>query len=307
MAKLDTREPVVAAFEIGEGVVQLPRADRLGSAEVELAALHRRSAHRHAALVGVQDGLPWGAENDRVHGVRADRQIGMHAAAVGTGLAADVGRRRRHAETFVGEGVLDAEPERERIAGLRTQRVLDDSAVRFALAHRPGDPAHETVDRVLGLGLVERELMPPPPELVPAVLDPVRPRDEHLAAAGSRDLVGGVAIEQVEASDRVRAQPAADLDHHDTLLARGDLDLLTGGKRTVRHAAGRPSRRSPTRSEFAIAVNAGLAAPIDGGTPPTRSLTDIGARSRRIRCRTNTGTRTFSRAGAAPAERSAPL
>src|SRR5262245_24877110 len=51
MPELDAGEPVVAALEVGEGVVDLGGPDRLRGEEVVLRALDALGAHRDATLV----------------------------------------------------------------------------------------------------------------------------------------------------------------------------------------------------------------------------------------------------------------
>src|SRR6185503_18763562 len=57
------------------------------------------------------------------------------------------------------ERVLDAEPDGERIAGLRVDDVLHHHSTRLALADAPWRPAGQTVNRVGMRGLGERELV----------------------------------------------------------------------------------------------------------------------------------------------------
>ena len=116
------------------------------------------------------------------------------------------------------------------------QRVLHHDAVWLSLDGGPQRPAHEPVDRIPALRLVEQQLMLPPVELVAAVLHPVRERDQNLSAAGGADLVGPVTVEDVAAARRVVAEPAADLHDHRTLVVQRDLELLA--RRSYRrHAA----------------------------------------------------------------------
>ena len=63
------------------------------------------------------------------------------------------------------------------------QRVLHHHPVLRAVAGDPRTPADEAVDRVLLLDVVEGELVVLAVEAVAAVLNPVRPRDQNLAAA----------------------------------------------------------------------------------------------------------------------------
>ena len=113
----------------------------------------------------------------------------MGAAAVGTSLGAEVGRGRRDAEPALRECVLDPQLERERIAGLRIEHVLHDDTAPVVFGRPPGSVADEPVDGVSALGLGERQLMTTPVELVRAVLNAVRPRNEHLPPPGRRQLV----------------------------------------------------------------------------------------------------------------------
>jgi hypothetical protein len=59
------------------------------------------------------------------------------------------------------------------------------------------------VDRVAVFRLVQRELVAPPVELVAAILQPVRPRDQRLAPARGAHLVGPVSVDKLPAAGRV--------------------------------------------------------------------------------------------------------
>src|SRR4029077_4644518 len=133
-------------------------------------------------------------------------------------------------------------------------------------AHRPGDPADEAVDRVAGLALAERQLVPRACELVGAVLDPVGPRHEQLPPPGAGHLLRSVAVQQLATAGLVGAQAGTHLRDHDAVIPGAKLDLLPGRRAVAHPAPMRSSRWSPTRREFAIAVSAGLTAPIDGKT-----------------------------------------
>src|SRR5262249_28540367 len=152
----------------------------------------------------------------------------MRATAIGTRNRAGVGGRCPHAKTARRERVFDAEPEAEWVARLRMEDVFDDNPVRLARNGPPGGPAHEPMDGVVALRLVERQLMAAPVEVVAAILQPVGPRDQHLPPGRGAHLLGPVAIEKRPATSRVGAKPAANLNDDCQLLLGGDLDLLTG-------------------------------------------------------------------------------
>src|SRR5262249_41992115 len=189
----------------------------------------------------------------------------MCTRPVRTGVTSDVRGRRRDPEARARKGILHAERQRERIAGLRRQGVLHHDPMSLARGDRPGDPTNETVNGASGCQFVERELVLHARELVGTILEPVRPRHEHLSAPGHGHLFLAVTVDELVVADRVRAQACTDLDDHRTLVTGAILDLLAGRK-AIPHQAIRASKWSPTRSEFAIAVSAGLTAPIDGKT-----------------------------------------
>ena len=163
----------------------------------------------------------------------------MSSRAVGAGVVADVGRGRAHRQPVLRERVFDAEHEQERIARPRVEHVLEHGAVGLPLDDGPGRPADEPVDRGARGKLVERQLVAAAVELEAPVLEPVRPRRHDLPPAGEAHLLGSVAVEQLEAVDRVRAKPAADLDHDDALVAEDELGLLTGGSDSGGHVESR--------------------------------------------------------------------
>src|SRR5205823_5453053 len=167
----------------------------------------------------------------------------------------------------------------ERITRLRLDDVVQHHAVRRLVDDVPRRLADEPVDRVPVLRLRERQLQPLAVELVAPVLDPVRPRGQHLTAAGGRPRRGSETVDELPAGDLVRAEPATEGDDADALLSARDLDLSAAfgaGHAELAHtptsagtaaaAPSRSSRWSPTRSEFAIAVKAGLTAPMLGKT-----------------------------------------
>src|SRR5215211_4720211 len=156
----------------------------------------------------------------------------MLPGSVGAGARSNVRSRGSHPQPVGREPVFDTELERERISGPRMERVLHQDAARLALPHGPGGPAHQAVDRVLLRYVVDRELVPASVELVAAVLDPVGPRDQHLAPARPAHLVHRIAVEHWATRPRALAEPDADLPQ----VSVRDLDLLPG-RRAQRSAS----------------------------------------------------------------------
>jgi hypothetical protein len=78
------------------------------------------------------------------------------------------------------------------------------------------------------LRLGQRQLVATPVELVAAVLEPVRPGNQELAAAGGARLPGTEAVDDILAVCAVRAEAAADLDRLGALIAELDLNLRGG-------------------------------------------------------------------------------
>src|SRR5215211_295279 len=154
----------------------------------------------------------------------------MRAGSVWTRARADVRGRRAHPETLVREQVLDAERQRERVAGLGSEQVIQDHPVGLALRDGPRDPADQPVDGVGLADLVQRELVTPPLELVRTVFDPVRPGDQHLPAARGAHLVRPVVVEEGATGRRVGAEPRADPGDDGALVVEPELDLLPGRK-----------------------------------------------------------------------------
>ena len=153
-------------------------------------------------------------------------RYGCAPAPYGHASRADVLRAGANGEPVGCERVLDVERDRERIAGLRMKRVLEHDPVRLAFGEVPASPADEPVDRVAVLGLRQRQLMPTALELVGAMAQPVRPRDEQLPASRRAHRVDRVAVEDGEAPARVLAKPTAQLDDDRALVAERELELL---------------------------------------------------------------------------------
>ena len=76
------------------------------------------------------------------------------------------------------------------------------------------------------LRLVQWELVVPSIELVTAILQPVRPRDQHLTPARRAHLVGTVSIDKLSAAGGVGAKPTTNLDDHRPLIRGCDRYLL---------------------------------------------------------------------------------
>jgi hypothetical protein len=113
------------------------------------------------------------------------------------------------------------------------------------------------VNCVAALRLVEGELVGRPVEVVAAVLDPVRPRDEKLSAPERTDLELAVPVEDRPPAGLVGADAPADGDDDRTLVARGELDLRAGWSGAVNRGSGgqeRAPRSTSRRSQIAPAT-----------------------------------------------------
>ena len=63
-------------------------------------------------------------------------------------------------------------------------------------------------------------------EFIAAILQPVRPRDQHLTPARRAYLVGVVSVDKLPAAGGVGAKPTTNLHDHGLLISRCDRDLL---------------------------------------------------------------------------------
>src|SRR5262249_34508917 len=176
----------------------------------------------------------------------------MSAAAVGTWDRSDVRGRCPHAETAVRERVFDAEVEAEWVARLRIEDVFHHDPVRLVHNGSPGSPADEAVDRVVALRLVQRQLIAASVELVAAILQPVRPGDQHLPPRRGAHLLGPVAVDKFPAANGICAQSPANLDDHGALMLGRDFELLAGWRN---HGALRARFSAPAgvRRRWAVA------------------------------------------------------
>src|SRR5260370_35235737 len=96
--------------------------------------------------------------------------------------------------------------------------VVHHGAVWLALGGGPGCPANEAVDCIALLRLVQRELVAPAVELVAAILQPVRPRDQYLTSSRGAHLVGPVSVDKLPAAAGGCAESTANLDDHSLLV-----------------------------------------------------------------------------------------
>src|SRR5215471_1028753 len=153
----------------------------------------------------------------------------MRTTAIGTRNRADVPSRCPHPKTARRERIFDAEPEGERVAGLRMEDVFHKNLVRLACNGPPAGPADEPMDGVVALWLVEWQLVAAPVELVAAILQSVGPRDQDLPTRRRAHLIGPITVKKLPAAGGVCAKPAANLDDDRPLTLGRDLNLLAGG------------------------------------------------------------------------------
>ncbi len=102
--------------------------------------------------------------------------------------------------------------------------------VWLSLGGGPGGPTNETADRVAPLRLVQWELVATTRELIAPILQPVRPRDQHLAPARGTHLIGAIS--------------AVNLARRNHFLLEGRVSLPSARVQRVVFAAepGMPSR-----------------------------------------------------------------
>jgi hypothetical protein len=75
--------------------------------------------------------------------------------------------------------MFDSNSEWERVARLWIWQIFHHDSMWLTLGHGTRSPANEAMDRSAALRLVQWELVAPSIELVAAILQPVRPRDQH--------------------------------------------------------------------------------------------------------------------------------
>ena len=127
----------------------------------------------------------------------------MSAAPVGTRLSAKVRGRCSYLESAIRQRIFDTNFERERVAGLWMEHIFHHGSMRFMLGRGPGGPTDEPVDCVAAFRLIQWELLAPPVEFVAAILQPVRPRDQHLTPTRGAHLVSSVSVDKLAAARRV--------------------------------------------------------------------------------------------------------
>ena len=285
----------------------------LGSGEVVLRAVDRHPAGGKAAAVRPEHRPRRNGQDERVDGRRAEGQVRMEAAAVRARARAEVGGRRRDRQAIVRERVLDREVQRERIAGLRVEHVLEHDPALLALA----DPSSPPSGRGRGsrsaprarrapAGVASRRTRRRRPRSGSATGSaPARARTRSARPRGRRRAARGHPRSRPAARRRLRRRPRAGRHGRSRTAPRRERTRLArhradGGARrppagddegpgshgpdrlrclcadaqaasppwtaavTGASAPSRSSRWSPTRSEFAIAVSAGLTAPMLG-------------------------------------------
>ena len=237
-SELDAREAVVVALEVGEAVVEPRRADRPAAAGSRTPCPRRTPRRPAGRARRTCSTRPPGRAQDHARRPSRSRRSGTDARRPRTGrLRSRRSSRSSAREARVGERVLDAEVERERVARLRVQHVLHHDPVRLPLADPPGGPAHEAVDRVRA----------PPARSARAGAGArrtrsCRPRSRfgHGSSAWPRPPCTSRRRRSRRAApgrQRVRAQPAADLDDDRPLVAERELDLLAGRRAHLRRTS----------------------------------------------------------------------
>jgi hypothetical protein len=178
----------------------------------------RRIAGRHAQVLAKLD--------DRWLPYRGSDRDGRHRHR-------DMEPRRRwghspHTKTARRERVFDAEPQGEWVARSRK------NAVRLVRNGPPSGAADESMDRVMALRPLERQLMAAPVELVAAILQSVVPRDQRLSPGRGAHLVSPAAV--YPGRRRSMRKAASNLDDYRPRVFGSDLDLFAAmqSRRTSR-------------------------------------------------------------------------
>src|SRR3954451_5359683 len=217
--------------QVGERVVHLEVAQPPRLAEVEFGAGDRYTIRRQLALVvGVDPRCRSELQLALVDQPFARREIGVLACPVRACRLAEVRRGRRHDQAVVPHLVRDRCVEDERIPLLRMDPRGPFNAALVAFEQDPVPPPQQPVDRVVLLRLGQRGLPRRALPLVRPVGQPVRPRDERVAACTIRHLVQREWVQHGTLTDVVLANRTSYLDDRRSLVTVTDLELLTGGR-----------------------------------------------------------------------------
>ena len=135
-------------------------------------------------------------------------------------------RPTSHLQAALAELVVELDADPERVGRLRMDHARERGALSVAILQLEGQPAHKPVNGVFQLRLVERCTTELVPEAISAVLEPVRPRSEHLASCAGVDLVDRELPEHRLGPKSETAQRGPDLGYDGAQLAASQIDLL---------------------------------------------------------------------------------
>ena len=134
--ELDPGEAVLVSLEISEPVVELRVADGSRLAKVVVGTGDGCRARRNAPAVRLEHRSRRRPQNRGIDGLGADAEVRVRSAPVRTAIGPDVRRGRPHREALVGERVLDAQVQRERVPGLGMEPVRHHRSVGLAARRR---------------------------------------------------------------------------------------------------------------------------------------------------------------------------
>jgi hypothetical protein len=125
-----------------------------------------------------------------------------------------------------------------------------------------------------------------PVEFIAAVLNPVRPGEQHLPAARGAHLLGGVSVEEIAVAHGVGAESAAELGVYGALVVEPELDLLAGRRnqasvsssRTLRWPSVYSSPSDGRTTTTATPKTTSTAVSVSLGAAPSASLSVFGSR-----------------------------
>src|SRR5262245_11622787 len=93
--------------------------------------------------------------------------------------------------------IFDSNSAQARVSRFWPVHIFKHGSMGLTLGCGPGGPADEPVDCVAALRLVQWELVPPPVEFVAAILQPVRPRDQHLTPTRGAHFVRSISVDEL--------------------------------------------------------------------------------------------------------------